>query len=80
MTANAWIKVYVKKDGASSWGSAVIDSTTLNAVKKSYDFPDGDELRTIEFKIELGTDDDSETPEDPELEFIYLPLGLANSQ
>ena len=48
LTANAWVKVYVKKDGASSWGSAVIDSNATDAVSKSYDFPTGDELRTIE--------------------------------
>ena len=80
LTANAWVKVYIKKDGASSWGSAVIDSNTTSAIKKSYDFPTGDDLRTIEFKIEYGTNDDAETPEDAILEFVYLPLELANSK
>ena len=79
LTANAWVKVYIKKDGASSWGSAVIDSNTTSAIKKSYDFPAGDDLRTIEFKIEYGTNDDAETPKDAILEFVYLPLELANS-
>ena len=80
LTANAWVKVYVKKDGASAWGSAVIDSNATDAVSRIYNFIAGDELKTIEFKIELGTSDDSETPEDPELEFVYLPTGLANSE
>jgi len=80
LTANAWVKIYIKKDGASSWGSAVIDSNATNAVKKSYNFPAGDDLRTIEFKIEYGTTDDAETPEDVALEFIYLPIELANAE
>ncbi len=80
LTANAWVKVYVKVDQAAAWGSAVTTSDALNAVKKYYDFPAGTELDFIEFKIEYGTDDSSETPEDAVLDFIYLPTGLANSK
>jgi len=80
LTANAWVKVYVKVDQAAAWGSAVITSNAINAVKKVYDFPAGTELDFIEFKIEYGTDDSSETPEDATLDFIYLPTGLANSK
>ena len=80
LTANAWVKVYVKVDQASSWGSAVINSNATNAVRKVYNFPAGTELDFIEFKIEYGTDDSGETPEDATLDFIYLPVGLGNAK
>lgn len=80
LTANAWIKVYLKFDNASTWGDAVITSTTLNAVRKIYDIPPGAEYSFVQAKIEYGTDDDSETPEDATLDLIYLPTGLVNSQ
>lgn len=80
LTANAWIKVYMKIDNASAWGSAVITSTDLNAVRKVYSIPAGTECSFIQAKIEYGTDDDSETPEDATLDLIYLPTGLVNSQ
>lgn len=80
LTANAWVKIYVKYDQASAWGSAVIDSNTLNAVRKVYDVPAGTKCNFIQFKIEYGTTDDSETPEDATVDLIYLPVGLSNSQ
>lgn len=80
LTANARIKVYVKKDQAAAWGSAVIDSDALNAVRKNYTFPAGTQLSFIQFKIEYITANSAETPEDAILKFIYLPIGLANSK
>ena len=80
LSANAWVKVYVKIDQASAWSSVVITSDVDGAVKATYDFPAGTELDFIEFKIEYGTDDSAETPENVTLDYIYLPAGLSNSK
>lgn len=80
LSTNSWVKVYVKFDQASAWGSAVIDSAVDGSVSKKYKFPVGTLLNFIQFKIEYGTDSSSETPENAFLDFIYLPLGLANSK
>lgn len=80
LSANAQIKVYVKKDQASSWGTAVIDSNATDAVRKIYNFPTGSKISFIQIKIEYLTADEDETPEDAAVEFVYLPVGIINSR
>ena len=58
----------------------MITSDVNGAVKKAYKFPTGTSLDFIQFKIEYGTDDSAETPENAFLDFIYLPIGLSNSK
>lgn len=79
LSANAWVKVYVKVDKASSWGVPVITSSVDGAVSSIYDFVAGSKYKFIQFKAEWGNDSNVETPENVQLEFVYLPLGLANS-
>lgn len=76
LSASTSVKLYVKKNQASSWGSAVLTSDTDDAVNKKYRFPKSSIYDFIQFKIELITTDDTVTPEDVQLIFLYKPLGL----
>lgn len=80
LAANTSVKVYVKKDHAASWGSAVLTSDTAGAVKKKYTFPTGSVHDFMQFKLELITTDNLATPQDVSLEFLYLPVGLENAK
>lgn len=74
------IDIYVKKDKATSWGSSILTSNTIGAVSKKYNFPIGDNLEYIQFAIGLTPNTDNEIPQDFELEFLYIPTGLNDSQ
>ncbi len=75
LPADTSVKIYQKFDHASSY-TLILTSDTDNAVKKKYNFPKGTLCDFIQFKIELLTTDDTKTPEDIDLTFIYKPLGL----
>ena len=74
------VKIYIDKDFTGSWGSAVLTSSTVGATEKIYSFPAGSNCKFIRFKIELITTDDTKTPEDIQLEFLYKPIGLSVSK
>ena len=80
LPADTKVLVYVKKDKAIAWGSAVLTSDADNAVSKSYAFPSGDRLDFISFKLQLETTDVDVSPENVQLEFIYKPLGLEHAK
>lgn len=80
LVANTSVKIYAKSNQASSWGSALINSNTVGAIKKLYKFPAGTKQDFAQFKFELLTTDGTKTPEDVQLEFLYLPVGLENAK
>ena len=74
------VKVYTKKDQASSWENAIITSNTVGGIKKKYNYPAGAIHDFTEFKVELITTDTTKTPKNIKLEFLYLPIGLENAK
>ena len=79
LPADTLVKVYVKKDKATAWGDIVLTSDIDGAVSKKYDFPKGDKLDFVEFKTQLESTDDTASPEDVQLDFIFKKLGLENA-
>jgi len=73
------VKIYHKFNHSSSY-TLDITSNVEGAVKAKYNFPTGTICDFYQFKIELLTSDSSKTPDDVELEFLYLPIGLENSK
>lgn len=73
------VKVYKDFDRSGTY-TLILTSNTASSIKKKYAFPAGTILDFAQFKIELITTDSSKTPEDIELEFLYLPVGLANAK
>jgi len=79
LPANTSVKIYQKFDRTANY-TLILTSDTDGAVKKKYTFPAGTIIDYGQFKIELITSDTSATPEDVELEFLYLPVGLENAK
>ena len=76
----ATVDIYVKKDGASSWGSAVIESETLDSLRKDYIFPTNiGKLEQIQFKIVKNKSAGNLQTDYVSLEYLYTPAGLSNS-
>ena len=81
LPANSSLKLYFRKDKDSSWGTVLDTFTTLDSVKNIYSFPKGfGAVDFSQFKCELLTSDNISTPFAVSLEFLYLPIGLANSK
>ncbi len=74
------VKIYTKKDFKTSWGTEILNSNTVGAIKKKYTYPTGIIQDFTQFKIELITTDETKTPKDIKLDFLYLPLGLENAK
>ena len=79
LLANTSVKVYYKFDHSAAY-TLVLTSNTTGAIKKKYTFPAGTIFDFAQFKIELITTDATKTPEDVQLEFLYLPVGLENAK
>ena len=79
LDSNCSVKVYKDFDRSGTY-TLVLTSNTAAAIKKKYTFPAGTILDFAQFKIELITTDSSETPEDIQLDFLYLPVGLENAK
>lgn len=81
LTNGAAVNLYVKKDQATSWGSAVLANSTANSVKKRYKYPNaGSVVDFFQIRAELTTNSASYSPEDVSVEFLYLPAGLKNAK
>jgi len=80
LPAGATVKLYYKKDKASSWTLAVTSSTT-SAIKKVYTFATGSVCDFIQFKIvATPTADTTTTPENIFFKFLYNKIGLEEAK
>lgn len=81
LTSGCEVNLFVKKDQAASWGSAVLANTTASSVKKKYKYPNaGPVVDFFQVQVELKTNNAANTPEDVSVEFLYLPAGLRNAK
>ena len=76
LTANTSIKIYAKKDFASSW-TLLLTSNTTGAIKKKYNFANNYGIADfMEFKVELITTLNTISPKFLSLKLLYVPVGL----
>ncbi len=69
------VKVYAKYNKASSWSVALLTSNVVGSVSCIVKL-DGSEVDFSQFKLELLTTDTSKSPQNVELTFLYIPVGL----
>lgn len=78
LPAGTDVKLYKKADKTAAW-SLVLTSDTDGAVSREVKLTD-DKVVFYQFKIELNTTDDTKSAENVELIYLYIPLGLENSE
>lgn len=80
LAASESVKVYIKKDKAAAYSSALITSDTDGDVKKTYTFPNGTApIDFAQIKIEL-TGPGTTSPTDVDCVLLGVPRGMTNAK
>lgn len=80
LEANTSVKLYVKKDRTSSFGSSVVTNAVVGSTNTKYNFPKNyGKVDFMELQVQLLTSNSANTPHEVEFIYLYNPTGLESS-